>query len=98
MQGRMGGPALRAGSRRYGMALIWPCGLPHGPRRRSQDMTAEASRPPLAIEAAAAPPRTKPSNYPEPFFSRMAKRQKRPLGDMFGLKNFGVNLTRLEPG
>lgn len=53
---------------------------------------------PIAVKAEAAPPRTKPSNYPEPFFSRMAKREKRPLGDLFGLKNFGVNLTRLAPG
>ncbi len=53
---------------------------------------------PIAIVASSAPPRTKPSNYPEPFFSRMAKREKRPLGDLFGLKNFGVNLTRLAPG
>jgi uncharacterized cupin superfamily protein len=53
---------------------------------------------PIAIRADAAPPRTKPSNYPEPFFSRMARREKRPLGDLFGLKNFGVNLTRLSPG
>ncbi|MCR9213316.1 MAG: cupin domain-containing protein [Proteobacteria bacterium] len=43
-------------------------------------------------------PRTKPSNYPEPFFSRMAGREKRQLGDFFGLTNFGVNLTRLVPG
>ncbi|MDB5338394.1 MAG: cupin, partial [Planctomycetaceae bacterium] len=49
---------------------------------------------PIALLAASAPPRTKPSNYPEPFFSRMGKREKRPLGDLFGLKNFGVNLTR----
>lgn len=27
----------------------------------------------------------------------MAGRQKRPLGDLFGLTNFGVNLTRLAP-
>ncbi|CAN0479788.1 unnamed protein product, partial [Phaeothamnion confervicola] len=40
---------------------------------------------------------TKPSNYPEPFFSRMAGREKRQLGDVFGLQNFGVNLTRLNP-
>lgn len=53
---------------------------------------------PIALEAAAAPPRTKPSNYPEPFFSRMSKREKRPLGDLFGLRNFGVNLTKLLPG
>ncbi|MGA7750311.1 MAG: cupin domain-containing protein, partial [Gallionella sp.] len=35
---------------------------------------------------------------PEPFASRMAGREKRPLGDIFGLSNFGVNLTRLIPG
>jgi len=28
----------------------------------------------------------------------MAGRTKRPLGDLFGLTNFGVNLTRLAPG
>lgn len=50
------------------------------------------------IAAADAPLRTKPSNYPEPFSSRMSRRQKRPLGDLFGLKNFGVNLTTLLPG
>src|SRR3954463_12113237 len=53
---------------------------------------------PVAIVAAEAPPRRKPSNYPEPFASRMAGREKRPLGDVFGLANFGVNLTRLAPG
>jgi len=53
---------------------------------------------PSAIVALDAPPRTKPSNYPEPFASRMAGREKRPLGDLFGLSNFGVNLTRLIPG
>ncbi|RUR72987.1 cupin domain-containing protein [Chlorogloeopsis fritschii PCC 9212] len=52
---------------------------------------------PIAITAAEAPARTKPSNYPEPFASRMAGREKRPLGDLFGLTNFGVNLTRLAP-
>lgn len=53
---------------------------------------------PVAVVAALAPLRTKPSNYPEPFASRMAGREKRPLGDIFGLSNFGVNLTRLAPG
>ena len=52
----------------------------------------------IAVAADTVPPRTKPSSYPEPFFSRMAKREKRALGDVFGLKNFGVNLTRLAPG
>ena len=55
-------------------------------------------RTPLAIRARDAAPRTKPTNYPEPFASRMAGRRKHPLGDLFGLANFGVNLTVLEPG
>jgi len=52
---------------------------------------------PLAMMASDAPARTKPSIYPEPFASRMAGREKRPLGDLFGLANFGINLTRLAP-
>lgn len=52
---------------------------------------------PVAMVAAQAPARGKPSNYPEPFASRMAGRQKHPLGDLFGLTNFGVNLTKLAP-
>lgn len=43
------------------------------------------------------PARTKPSNYPEPFASRMRGREKRHLGDFFGITKFGVNLTRLAP-
>lgn len=58
----------------------------------------DESRRPLAVRAAEAPLRTTPSNYPEPFASRMAGREKRPLGNLFGLANFGVNLTRLAPG
>lgn len=54
--------------------------------------------PPIAIAALDAPPRAKPSLYPEPFSARVAGREKRPLGDLFGLSNFGVNLTRLAPG
>ena len=53
---------------------------------------------PVAIVAAEAPARTKRSNYPEPFASRMDGRHKQTLGDLFGLSNFGVNLTRLAPG
>ena len=52
----------------------------------------------IAIDAASAPPRQKRSAYPEPFATRMAGREKRALGDLFGLLNFGVNLTRLAPG
>lgn len=53
---------------------------------------------PAAVKAIDTPPRVKLSNYPEPFASRMKGRTKRPLGDLFGLSNFGVNLTALAPG
>jgi uncharacterized cupin superfamily protein len=36
--------------------------------------------------------------YPAPFDSIVAGRSKRKLGNLFGLTNFGVNLTQLEPG
>lgn len=38
------------------------------------------------------------SLYPEPFRSRVLPREKRALGDAFGLSAFGVNLTVLHPG
>jgi uncharacterized cupin superfamily protein len=53
---------------------------------------------PIAIEAALAPLRTRRSNYPAVFVSRLSGRAKRPLGDIFGLANFGVNLVRLPCG
>jgi uncharacterized cupin superfamily protein len=53
---------------------------------------------PFALLARNAPARTRPTNYPEPFASQVAEREKRPLGDLFGLRSFGVNLTRLVPG
>ena len=62
------------------------------------DAAASGHLPPVAVVAADVPPRTKPSNYPAPFAARMAGREKRVLGDLFGLTNFGVNLTRLAPG
>jgi len=52
---------------------------------------------PIAVSAAEVPARSKPSVYPEPFASRMLGREKRQLGEVFGLTNFGVNLTRLAP-
>ena len=61
-------------------------------------MTDTESDRPVALVAADAPGRARSSNYPEPFFSRMAGRIKHPLGDLFGLRNFGVNLTRITPG
>ncbi len=38
------------------------------------------------------------SSYPAPFAARVAGRSKRALGAVFGLRNFGVNLTELAPG
>lgn len=50
------------------------------------------------IKASEAPARNRPSNYPEPFASLMKGRTKRPLGDLFGLTHFGVNLLQIAPG
>ena len=48
------------------------------------------------LPAAKTPPRAK-NKRPETFVSRMARHEKHPLGDLFGLIKFGVNLTRLAP-
>mgnify|MGYP001487051217 FL=1 len=57
---------------------------------------------PLALDALDIPPRGRPSTYPASIQAllgeRLAGREKRALGDAFGLANFGVNLTRLAPG
>ena len=55
-----------------------------------------------AVLASQAPLRAKPSNYPPQVLAMLqpvlAGREKRPLGALFGLTNFGVNLTTLAPG
>src|SRR5436190_6607395 len=53
---------------------------------------------PTAVVAANAAPRARPTGYPAEMMAMVAGRLKRPLGDLFGLTNFGVNLTRLAPG
>lgn len=53
---------------------------------------------PTAAMAAEVAPRIAKTIYPEPFASQVAGREKRVLGDLFGLQNFGVNLTCLTPG
>src|SRR5436190_17430428 len=50
------------------------------------------------LVAAEARPRARKSLYPEQFAIQVEGRLKRPLGDPFGLTNFGVNHTRLAPG
>ncbi len=52
----------------------------------------------IAVVAAGAAKRTRSSNYPEPFAFMRSGRIKQPLGDPFGLKNFGVNRTTIAPG
>lgn len=58
-------------------------------------------KPTVALRAADCP-RTRSSNYPAVIVAlldgKLAGREKRPLGEPFGLRNFGVNLTRLAPG
>jgi uncharacterized cupin superfamily protein len=50
-----------------------------------------------ARRAAEAEPRIG-STYPEPLRPRVQGRIKRALGDLFGLDQFGLNLTELPPG
>lgn len=38
------------------------------------------------------------TGYPEPFREEQRKRWNRRLGDHVGLRNFGVNITRIAPG
>jgi uncharacterized cupin superfamily protein len=52
---------------------------------------------PSALLAAQAPLRPKATNFPLALAARVRGREKRPLGDLFGLSRFGVNLTRLAP-
>jgi len=52
---------------------------------------------PIAINASDVPPRSKRSLYPQNFASLMVGREKRQLGEFFGIENFGVNLTSLAP-
>lgn len=66
-------------------------------REKGERVRRDEEKLPAAVEAAAVAPRSRPSVYPEPFAARMAGREKRALGDLFGLGNFGVNLTRLAP-
>ena len=53
------------------------------------------AKPPIAVVAGEVPPRAKLSGYPKDLVEKIGNRQKTVLGDLFGLKNFGVNITRL---
>jgi uncharacterized cupin superfamily protein len=43
-------------------------------------------------------PESNTTGYPEPYRALNMKRHARRLGEFGGLKNFGVNLVRVEPG
>ena len=58
---------------------------------------AEKAAGPKAIDPMTVDPRIG-SGYPDPFAADCAEREKRALGDAFGLTHFGVNLVRLTPG
>jgi len=62
------------------------------PPGKDHDVTTE----PLAATDVPLHPRK--TIYPPPFASQVAGRDRRRLGDHFGLTNFGVNLTELAPG
>jgi uncharacterized cupin superfamily protein len=53
---------------------------------------------PIALRAIDVPPRAAQSGYPPELAAKLGGREKRVLGNRFGLQNFGVNLTRLPPG
>jgi uncharacterized cupin superfamily protein len=61
-------------------------------------MTIKTNAAPLAVRADSVTPDPVRSVSPEPFYSLLKARVKRRLGNAFGLKNFGVNLTTLPPG
>jgi uncharacterized cupin superfamily protein len=53
---------------------------------------------PVAILAEEVPPRPPPTRFPPDLLRALAGRERRALGEVFGLRNFGVNMTRLPPG
>ncbi|MBX9699445.1 MAG: cupin domain-containing protein [Acetobacteraceae bacterium] len=53
---------------------------------------------PIAIRAEDAPERPPPTGFPPDLMVGLHGRVKRPLGAVFGLRNFGVNLSRIPPG
>jgi uncharacterized cupin superfamily protein len=53
---------------------------------------------PDAVVAAEQAPRPLPAGLPPDLVRGLEGRVKRPLGDLFGLRNFGVNLAHLPPG
>lgn len=53
---------------------------------------------PAAVVACETPARPRPASYPAPLAIAIEHREKRTLGDLFGISHFGVNLARVQPG
>lgn len=53
---------------------------------------------PPVLDPAAVGAKLGATDYPEPFRAAVAGRLRKRLGNPLGITNFGVNLTRLEPG
>jgi uncharacterized cupin superfamily protein len=103
------GPARLRHGRRADHLLVHPIPpLPLAPDPADATARAEEEEPPMpaqdaprrpvTLRAAEAPARARATGYPPEMARKVAGREKRPLGDLFGLRNFGVNLTRLAPG
>ena len=61
-------------------------------------MANDSTTRPTFVHAAEVPPHQAASLYPRVFWPRIEGRARRRLGNVFGLTNFGVNLTTMEPG
>jgi uncharacterized cupin superfamily protein len=61
-------------------------------------MTHQSNKQPAAVYACEVAAAQVQSVLPEPLASRFKGRERRRLGEHFGLANFGVNLTQLKPG
>jgi uncharacterized cupin superfamily protein len=61
-------------------------------------MTSDKRANPPPISALTVVAQLRKTIYPMPYATQVEGRIKRRLGDHFGLKNFGVNLTQLLPG
>src|SRR5580692_13058247 len=68
------------------------------PKRPARRCPAMPDVKPAAIAAEAAASRKGITIYPAPYAALVAGRDRKALGEVFGLSNFGVNLTRLPPG
>jgi uncharacterized cupin superfamily protein len=72
--------------------------IPTTGKKKKEDAPSSMVIPfPLPVAATNIPPGTTNSSYPAVFQSVVVNRTKRKLGDVFGLTNFGVNHTTLDP-